>query len=259
MRRRLYIGLALAVLAVVAALVVPIPFLRGKPVHLSLDDFSEALVSLSETKTASVYGQPTFHWLKSMHEATGAKFTLYTYARTKKWIIGDVPTGVWEELAADGWIKVGFHASSPESQNEDSAELREAFADFEKAVPPELRATTLRLHYYNAPREAIPFLRAQGVRKLLSAHDDRICYSLPGEANDTLLAAQRLLRDSLEYERTDFRSELSLFPIFDVWSRFRDDKLVVFTHEWALDRWNAAMFRILVGYLALYGCIFIAE
>lgn len=259
MKRRLYIGLALAGLAIAAALVVPIPFLRGKPVHLSLDDFSEAFVSLSETKTASVYGQPTFHWLKSMHEATGAKFTLYTYARAKTWKIGDVPPGVWKELAASGWVKVGFHAPRPESRNEDSAELREAFADFEKAVPPELRATTLRLHYYNAPREAIPFLREHGVRTLLSAHDDRISYSLPRAANDSLLAAQRLLRDSLEYERTDFRSELSLFPIFDVWSRLRDDKLVVFTHEWALDRWNAPMFRILVGYLALYGCIFIAE
>lgn len=259
MKRRLYIGLALAGLAVFAALVVPIPFLRGKPVHLSLDDFSEALASLSETKTASVYDQPTFHWLKSMHEATGAKFTLYTYARAKTWKIGDVPPGVWKELAANGWVKVGLHASRPESQNEDLAELHEALVDFEKAVPPELRAATLRLHYYNAPREAIPFLREHGVRTLLSAHDNRISYSLPRAANDSLLAAQRLLRDSLEYERTDFRSELSLFPIFDVWSRLRDDKLVVFTHEWTLDRWNAAMFRILVGYLALYGCIFIAE
>ena len=259
MKRRLKIGMAVAGLAVLTALIAPIPFLRGKPVHLSLDDFSAAFADLSADGTKSVFEQPRFRWLKSLHDATDAKFTLYTYAWAGKWKIGDVPTGVWEELAAGGWIKVGFHASSPESQNEDSAELREAFADFEKAVPPELRATTLRLHYYNAPREAIPFLRAHGVRKLLSAHDDRISYSLPGEANDSLLAAQRLLRDSLEYERTDFRSELSLFPIFDVWSRFRDDKLVVFTHEWALDRWNAPMFRILVGYLALNGCIFIAE
>ena len=259
MTRRLYIGLALAGLAVVAALVIPIPFLRGKPVHLSLDDFSEAFASLSETEMASVYDQPMFHWLKAMHEATGAKFTLYAYARAKTWKIGDVPPRVWKELATSGWIKVGFHALRPESQNEDLAELREAFADFEKAVPPELRATALRLHYYNAPREAIPFLREHGVRKLLSAHDDRISYSLPRAANDSLLAAQRLIRDSLEYERTDLRSERSLFPIFDVWSLLRDDKLVVFSHEWALNRWNATMFRILVGYLSLYGCIFIAE
>ena len=259
MGKRLKICAALAGLVALVALVAPIPFLRGKPVHLSVDDFSAAFADLSTGGVKPVYDQPMFRWLKSLHDATGAKFTIYTYARAGGWKIGDVPPQVWQELADGGWIKIGFHAAEPEAKNEVSAELRDAIADFEKAVPPELRASALRLHYYNALREDVEFLRAHGTRKLLSAHDDRISYSLPRHANDSLRLSQRLLRDSLIYERTDFRTEQSLFPIFDVWSRFRDDQLVVFTHEWALNRWNAAMFRILIRYLALYGCIFIAE
>lgn len=262
MRNRRHLGVALAGMAIFAALailVAPIPFLRGKPVHLSLDDFSAAFADLSATRSESAYGHPTFRWLKSMHDATGAKFTLYTYARAGEWKIGDVPPNIWNELAEGGWIKVGFHAARPESKNEDSAELREAFADFEKAVPRELQAKALRLHYWHASSGDVLFLRTKGAHTLFTADNDVASYSLPPEANDSLRTVQCLFRDSLIYERTDFRTEQSFFAIFAVWSHLRDDWLVIFTHEWALNRWNAVMFWILVLYLALYGCIFIAE
>jgi len=258
MTKRQYICIITAIL-LFGILALPFPFLNGKQVHLSLDDFYTAFIDLNKNNYSTIFEQPTFHYLRSIHNTTGAKFTLYTFPKTKNWNLYDIPSQHLNELARASWIKIGFHSATPESTNNDSEELQKAFINFKEAIPLDLQAQTLRLHYYHSTQKDAQFLASMGIRTLLSADDNRISYSLPISANDSLLALQRIQKDSMAYERTDIRIEKSFFPIFNVLTHLQDNKLVIFTHEWALNTWNALMFRVLIYYLAFYGCTFTAE
>jgi hypothetical protein len=239
--------------------ILPFPFLNGKQVHLSLDDFHTAFIDLNKKKYSTIFDQPTFHYLHSIHNTTGAKFTLYTFSKTKNWNISEVPSQYLNELAKGSWIKIGFHSATPESSNNDSEELQKAFIDFKDAIPKNLQTHTLRLHYYHSTQKDAQFLASNGIKTLLAADDNRISYSLPISINDSLINQQRIQKDSIVYERTDIRVEKSFFPIFNVWQHLQDKMLVIFTHEWALNTWNALMFRVLIYYLAFYGCTFTTE
>lgn len=256
MKKRLSIC-ALLLLALILFVTFPLPFLRGKPVHLSLDDVWCAFADLKAGGNPSVYDQPLFHFLKSLHDRTGAKFTLYAFPEAGDWKLSEVPASCWKELESAGWIKVGFHAAKPESTNGDSVELQAAFLDFEKAVPSALQAKILRLHFYRcSPADAL-FLSSRGITTLLSPHDDRNKYGLRNASSPESQEGGNVI--PMRWESTDFLLESNHFAICKVWGHLRDDMLVVFTHEWALTRWNALMFRILVGYLSFCGCTFVLE
>ena len=258
MTKRRFICIITAIL-LFGIFAIPFPFLNGKQVHLSLDDFYTAFIDLNKNNYSTIFEQPTFHYLRSIHNTTGAKFTLYTFSKTKNWHLSDIPYKYLNEIAKDTWIKIGFHSATPESSNNDTEELQKAFISFKNAIPLNLQAQTLRLHYYHSTQKDAQFLASNGIKTLLAADDNRISYSLPISINDSLINLQRIQKDSMVYERTDIRIEKCFFPIFNVWAHLQDNMLVIFTHEWALNKWNALMFRILVYYLAFYGCIFIAD
>lgn len=100
MKKRYIIPIFLIILF----LAFPIPFLNGKEVHLSIDDFYSSFIELKNKKYDSIYDQPTFHYLKSIHDITNAKFTLYIFPKTKNYSISEIPTKYIKELNNTNWI-----------------------------------------------------------------------------------------------------------------------------------------------------------
>ena len=57
----------------------------------------------------------------------------------------------------------------------------------------------------------------------------------------------------MTYERTDIRIEYTTFPIINLLKNRNDEKIVIFTHEWALNRHkNLLKFLFIISFLHIY-------
>lgn len=109
-------------------LTIPFPFLYNKPIHISIDDFYYALMDLCDNNYYSIFEQPTFHFLQEIHNHTGAKFTLYTYAEATDYKVSCIPQKSIIELSKNSdWLRIGFHSASPDSKNENDSLFKLAF------------------------------------------------------------------------------------------------------------------------------------
>lgn len=89
---------------------------HGKKVHLSFDDCYMCLkdISVDSTKHISIFDNSFLCELKSIHELTGAKFTLYIYEQADGFNIKNVPAKFICELRENSeWLKIGYHAKNP--------------------------------------------------------------------------------------------------------------------------------------------------
>ena len=100
-------------------------------------------------------------------------------------------------------------------------------------------------------------MRKHGIKKLLSADDDRVSYSLSEKDNKSLMQAETLTKIGMKYVSTDLRIERDNV-ILGLWKNLNDEELVVFTHEWAYSKpfikWK---YKALIKLLSLYNCVFI--
>lgn len=111
------------------ALIVPLPFLHNKPIHISIDDFHYALKDLCDSNYYSIFQQPVFHFLQDIHNYTGAKFTLYTYAEAMDHKVSCIPQKNIIELSKNSnWLRIGLHSANPESKNENDSLFKLAFS-----------------------------------------------------------------------------------------------------------------------------------
>lgn len=82
-------------------------FVDSKYMHISFDDVSHSLIRLKNESYTSIYDEPFFAWLKTLHDTYGAKFSIYTYVST----LQQVPDTFKEDFAtAKDWLKIGLHA-----------------------------------------------------------------------------------------------------------------------------------------------------
>lgn len=87
-------------------------FKDSKYMHISFDDVSHSLLRLKNEGYKSLYEEPFFAWLKSLHDAYGAKFSIYVHVD----ILLQVPDSYKEEFAAaKDWLKIGLHAEDKSS------------------------------------------------------------------------------------------------------------------------------------------------
>jgi len=87
-------------------------FKDSKYMHISFDDVSHSLPRLKNEEYKSLYEEPFFAWLKSLHDAYGAKFSIYVHVD----ILLQVPDTYKEEFAAaKDWLKIGLHAENMSS------------------------------------------------------------------------------------------------------------------------------------------------
>ncbi len=87
-------------------------FVDSKYVHISIDDVTNSLLRLKNTEYTSLYDEPFFAWLKTLHDTYGAKFSLYTYVN----VLEHVPDTYKDDFAeAKDWLKIGLHAKDATS------------------------------------------------------------------------------------------------------------------------------------------------
>lgn len=230
-----------------------------KVAHISIDDVNECLVDLRNDsgKYNNVFEHPFFKKLKYWHNLYDCKFTLYIYYKSDEFEISQVPEKFRSDFFnSSSWLKLGFHAIQPtfSQQQTDSLEVfKQAFMEVNRNIrrfaSSKSVSNVLRLHYYYANPAIIRFLKEQGVKLLLTTNDDnRISYSLPVEDNVELVKRGYLYKDSLFYVRTSYRLEnMTFLPISP------RDTVVLFTHEWALNRKNRFKMEACLGWLKLKG------
>lgn len=82
-------------------------FKDSKYIHISFDDVSHSLLRLKNESYTSIYDEPFFAWLKTLHDTYGAKFSLYAYVN----VLEQVPDKYQADfLEAKDWLKIGLHA-----------------------------------------------------------------------------------------------------------------------------------------------------
>lgn len=91
-------------------------FVDSKYVHISIDDVTNSLLRLKNIEYTSLYDEPFFAWLSTLHDTYGAKFSLYTSVN----VLEHVPDTYKDDFAeAKDWIKIGLHAEESASSYAD--------------------------------------------------------------------------------------------------------------------------------------------
>lgn len=218
---------------IICIVLLPYAFFLGKPIHVSVDDVS-VFERLFVGAYTDVFDEPFLNILQTLHQRTGAKFTLYVYESS----VTDVPDFYWAQIRTNSdWMKIGFHATSAEDpayQSDD--EFITSYNRLDSILSnkaPQNKTNILRLHYWKATTTEISYLRDKGVRVLLSADRDAISYSLSSDDDFKLQTTELLHKDGMCYKTTDFRVENSnIFAA--LCDNALDEEIVFFTHEWAI-------------------------
>lgn len=247
-RKHLYLILFLVLLPV-SLILFPFFFYCGKSIHISIDDVSSSLKNLTIKADSyeRIWNEPFFSYLQDLHDVTGAKFTLYVFEEDSLWNVESFPSKYDVDLknSAD-WLRFAWHARNAmvtrESLRLNEKEFCESYEKTTKVLTEHglLPAGIVRLQFFFATEPEIECLKRGGVRMLLSADDERNSYSLPMDVDDELKRVEELMYNGVVYESTDERIEKNSFwgVVTSLFKNAKDEKLVIFTHEWALDKKN---------------------
>ena len=185
--------------------------------HISFDDVSYSFANLSTKNYTSLYDEPFFAWLKSLHELYGAKFSLYVYDGA----LNNVPdTYASEFRSASDWLKIGLHDGGNGVYNSFAGTSYSAAQSYWNNFVAQVKRFTggtdnidrvPRLHYFAASKEAlIGMSEAEcGALGFISADDDRISYYFNSEIRDYLYDNDHItdLSNGLVFLSTDMRGD----------------------------------------------------
>ena len=185
-------------------------------IHISFDDVVACISNLSTNSYSSLFDEPFFGWLKELHTAYGAKFSLYIYDLAK---LAAMPSTYSDEFfEARHWLKFGLHAKSS-GYNYASGTYDGAQADWNSLVEHVVRITGShqsldripRLHNFAGNLESVKGMRdaCSGALGFLGADDSRISYHL-SESQNQLLINQSFYMDTdndIAIFRTNYRGE----------------------------------------------------
>lgn len=172
----------------------------GKPViHFSLDDVCRAFIDIIGGSYASIWDQPLFGDLKTIHTNTGAVFTLNcfnTFTGTPTYSISDLPSNYAAELSgAKSWLKFAFHGENDNSNYNTSTGIVASYQTFVNAIygftnDYDCIDKITRLGYFGGTLANVEAIRdiPHGITGLLSADDTRISYYLDVDVNAYLYA-----------------------------------------------------------------------
>lgn len=98
--------------------ITPFYWFNKKPIHISIDDVETCLLDLQNNGHTyrDVFQQPFFHRLKTLHNITGLKITLYIYEESGDYNISKVPERFITDIHKSSWIDMAFHAKNPSLQ-----------------------------------------------------------------------------------------------------------------------------------------------
>lgn len=246
------------------------PFLKsGGIAHVSVDDVTKSFQNLTKDSMQynSLFEEPFFSYLKELHDKYGSSFTCYAYEQDSSFNINQMPLKFSKEFESNSdWLKIGFHGVRPSTHtptNISYIEFTNSFTRFNKELhrfaSAKNKASILRLDFFYATTGEVDFLVHNGVKVLLSADDDRRSYFLPFNKNRQLIDDNSISYKNLKYLRTNIRIENTDIPYINLLRNRRRDTLVIFTHEWKLNKINRYKLNRTLSILKDQNYKFIAE
>lgn len=235
-----------------------------KYIHFSLDDVINIFKDLTKNsdKYDSIFDNKTLSYFKELHEKYGLKLSCYCFFDFSKFKLSEATDKYRSEFMANAeWLKFGFHGLESKSDYSSSdSETANITNDYNKVITELNRITGClennakgldvmpRIHCYKGSFKNLISLKNinNGINGVLALDDDRPCYYL--NASDTIVARNSdsfTASDSdsgLIFISTDLRMEKISDPIpvlqelqTPVWNN-RTNALILFTHEWALNK-----------------------
>lgn len=196
-------------------------------VHISIDDVGKSFRWLARERPESIFDTRLFGKLRQWNNDFGAKFTLYVFALTEKFLISEIPSKYAEDFRGNAdWLKFGYHGKCeiPFAQESGYAEGFD-LVDKTFTMLNAGKTNILRLHCWLATKTQKMFLSRHGTSTLLYPDDNNMPYG-----NDNTFYDDDILhrRTQVCYER---------ITVVDTESLCVGDKYVsAFTHEWCFDQ-----------------------
>lgn len=194
-----------------------------------------------------------------MHDNYGVKVTMYIFYEFSGKSLKNTTTKFKSEFEKNNsWLKFGFHEYN-NFKDYSNLNVDEFLNDYETTVKKlenivgeKSISSCLRLEGFRLSKENAKVLSENGVTSLLGADtDNRKDYFLSEEENKYLLKNDFLysLDTNLKIYNTDLRIENMNFILYNK-NYLQDEILVVFTHEWALDKINKIKINYLLNLLS---------
>lgn len=167
----------------------------GKPViHFSFDDVCRCFIDIINNVPSSIWDNSFLSDLKSIHDETGAVFTLNcfnTFTEDSNYRIEDLPSTYRSELqSAKSWLKFGFHAEADNVNYNTATGIVGSYQKFVNAIynftgDYDFIDRITRLGYFGGSLENVLSVKnhEHGIIGLLSAEDTRMSYYLGADEN----------------------------------------------------------------------------
>lgn len=185
--------------------------------HISFDDVELSLNNLAKNAYSSIWEEPFFHYLYTLHIEYGAKFSLYMYLLDILYVIGD---RYQKDLCnTSDWLKFGLHAKNSKSTYEKSDYMTgkndwETFIELMKNLTGTVESVDRipRLHCFAGNKDVLTGMKdaENGVLGFLCSDAVRESYFLKPEQNKFLFDSGGYFIDidtRLLFKSTDFRMD----------------------------------------------------
>jgi hypothetical protein len=187
-----------------------------KYMHISFDDVEICLNNLINNTYNSLFEEPFFAFLKTLHDTYDAKFSLYVFLNT--WVL--MPLTYAQEFTLNSnWLKIGLHSTSSSETYKEKTRA-EGMQDWNTFVNATLEVCGSadcidrcpRLNYFEGSPNAIAGMQSAnyGAVGLLSADDDRPANYFLSKAQREYLYNKDSLTDeytNIVFIRTDMRGD----------------------------------------------------
>lgn len=164
--------------------------LNPKLAHISFDDVTFALqdITTNSATYTSIFNNPFFSALKTLHDTHGAVFSLFCFTSATGWTLAGTTNKFASEFAANSsWLKFGLHLN-PAYANYSATTAEQALADYNTFTAAIISITGTpkcidrcpRLHNFAGNLVSMLAMRdaAGGIIGLLAAYDSRDSYYL---------------------------------------------------------------------------------
>lgn len=221
-----------------------------KIIHFSVDDVLPSLKYFSENQNniSSIWELDFYKILRGFHEKYGLTVTLNVFDFAREFSICNVPqTAKRNFMEAREWLQFSYHGRDSKKDFYLSDNMQEFIESYENAehfcmdMQERKLSGTIRLHFFEADKKRIAFLKEKGVTTLLTADDDRLSYSLSPEICKNIEKNHSIVLDGINYVHSDYRVENIKNIENELEEMKRKNNIVLFTHEWCFVREAAVM------------------
>lgn len=185
--------------------------------HVSIDDVKISIMNLADNDYKSIWDEPLFNELYSLHNDYGAQFSLYVYLNDPFQKIGD--TYQTELYDASEWLKFGLHSADEESKYDNTSTYQDGNDDWSTFADMIISFTGTddsidripRLHYFSGSKDCLIGMKdaEYGALGFLSADDSRISYYLTDKETEYLWNHDFVFHpeENLVFISTDMRGD----------------------------------------------------